>query len=169
MTIAWILCPYKVRPSNNPHFRFIRYAAMDDFTPLIQVGGGAWAEVEVLGNVALCKVNTTDANLTTILATADFQRIPVGLRLTDSLATLTAGQRNAILTRLQAMGYTVTEITNALGGNLANWRTRTLGDLLRFISRRRFKPASMDVNGNVTFSTEEVVPESVDGLDEKVR
>ena len=137
MAVAWFICSYNVIPDAVRHKR---YCAMDDFTAQIVADGGAWAESEVLGNYAIVKVRASADTLTTIAGTTGFQRIPNHVNLNDTWSDLTAAQRTAIQNRVLAMGYTQAEINAALGSTLAQWRTITLGDLLRFITRRRLKP-----------------------------
>ena len=101
----------------------------------------ATGEREVLGGYAVVKVRAAAATLTTIAGTAEFQRIPAAFTtLNTTLGSLTTAQRTAILNRILAMGYTTAEIQTVLGSNLAGWRTKTLGQLLRFIASRRRKP-----------------------------
>lgn len=137
MAIAWFICPYKRDLTAR---RPTRYCAMNDFTPQILAEGGTWTESEVLGNYAVVKVRASATTLTTIAGTPDFTRIPNHIALSDQLGDLTNTQRNTLLTLLQNMGYPLAEISAALGGTLANWRTHTLGDVLRFITRRRQAP-----------------------------
>jgi hypothetical protein len=146
MTIAWFICGFKQKPGIKPGGSPIRYCAMDDFTAqIINVDGGNWSESEVLGGYAVVKVNAADATLTTINGTNGFFRIPTWVNLTDSLANMTSGQRTTLLTWIGNMGYTPAEISAALGGNLSGWRTKTLGDLLRFCAQRRLTPRWDDV------------------------
>lgn len=133
MPVAWFICTYKRDPNPGPP---TRYCAMLDFDDQIQADGGHWAETEVLGNYALVKTRASTATLVAIAADPGFLRIPLS-RLNDSLSSLSAQQRNAIRTRLNAMGYSDSDILTALGNNLAQ---RTLGDILRFAASRRLKP-----------------------------
>lgn len=117
--------------------RVRRYCAMNDFTAVILADGGDWSETEILGDSALVKVRAAAGTLTTINQADGFLRIPNHTDLTDTLGDLTAGQRNAILTKLADLGYTQQEITAALP---ANWAAVTLGQVLRFAATRRLKP-----------------------------
>jgi hypothetical protein len=139
MAIAWFICEYKIKqPEGEP--RPTRYCAMDDFTATIRSDGGDWAESEVLGGYAVVKVRASASTLTTIAGTARFQRIPNWVNLSDTLESLTTAQRTAILNKILAMGYTQAEIDAVIGANLAGWRTKTLGQVLRFIASKRLKP-----------------------------
>jgi hypothetical protein len=147
MAIAWFICQYKIdqnRPSR-------RYCAMNDFTALIiEQDGGAWSETEVLGGYAVVKVRAAETTLTTIDGTTGFTRIPNNwVALNTTLGSLTTAQRTALLNIVTAMGYTLAEISAALGSNLAGWRTRTLGQLLRFVASKRLKPRWDDVQGQI--------------------
>lgn len=133
MAVAWYICTYK-RRLGTP--RPTRYCEMDDFTAQIFADGGDWSESEVLGNYALVKVRASQATLDAIAAAPGIIRIPLA-RLDVQLSALTSQQRTVLRNRLEAMGYTVEEITGALGNNLGQ---RTLGDLLRFAASRRLKP-----------------------------
>jgi hypothetical protein len=110
---------------------------MDDFTAQIRGDGGDWSETEILGDAALVKVRASAATLTAINQGAGFVRIPSHTDLNDTLGDLTANQRNAILAKLAALGYSQGEITAALP---ANWQAVTLGQVLRFAASRRLRP-----------------------------
>lgn len=133
MTIAWFIAPYKHDPLNiHPG----RYCSMNDYIDLIVADGGAWAGTEVLGNVDLVKVRASDATLATIAADVNIMRIPSHWKLSDTLGDLTAGQKNAILNKAQALGYSLAEIQTRFPADLG---TYTLGDVLRFIATRRLR------------------------------
>lgn len=133
MTIAWFLAPYK-RDTSDPHPS--RYCLVQDYNAAIVADGGAWIDTEVLGNMAIVKVRASNATLATIAADAAIVRIPAHTALTDTLGDLTAGQRNAILNKLNAMGYSNAEINAALP---ADWTSVTLGQVLRFAATRRLR------------------------------
>ncbi len=135
MAIAWFICPYKRETFNVGPF-VGRYCAMMDFSPQIKADGGAWSESEVLGNHAIVKVRASAETLDLINAAQGFIRLPKTL-LTESLSSLTNAQKTAIVDKLKALGYTITEIRDNLGNNIGN---KTLGDVLRFAARRRLKP-----------------------------
>lgn len=138
MPIAWFLCPYKRRQSADMP---TRYCAMDDFTASIFADGGNWSEAEILGGEAIVKVRASDPTLTAINAAPGFLRIPAA-RLDDPLSSLTGAQKSAILSKAQALGYSLAEIQSRFPNNLG---TYTLGDVLRFLASRRLKPR-YDVN-----------------------
>lgn len=141
---------------------------MEDYQESIVADGGDWAYAEVLGGYAIAKVRASAETLTTIAGDADIQRIPNWVSLTEKLGTLTTAQRTAILNKLEDMGYTLTEIQNALGSNLAGWRTKTLGDLLKFAARRRRKPRyDIDTDAIVCDGPEQVV-RSIESINEAI-
>lgn len=146
MSLAWFICGYKIF-SLHGGVNNGRVCAMDDFSPqIIGQDGGGWAETEVLGGYAVVKVSASDATLTTIAGTAGFQRIPAHWALTDTLGDLTNPQKNAILSKLNAMGYTNAEINAALPNN---WQNVTLGQVLRFAAQRRLTPRYDDVQQQI--------------------
>jgi hypothetical protein len=148
MPVGWFLAPYKRRDTvlrddaGTTVRRFPgRYCSVDDFRQQIVADGGDWLAAECPGNEAVVKVRASSTTLTAIGQTAGVLRIPS--RFTDPNATLgnlTSGERNTLLARLQALGYTTQEISAALGSNLTGWRQRTLGQVLRFVLTRRLKP-----------------------------
>lgn len=157
MTIAWFMVPMSTRPRVTGSAQLIRYCAMDDFTTSIFAAGGSWDAQEGLGGVALVKIFTADALLTTITGTAGFIRVTDRVVLTDTLSTLTAAQRNTIQNKLLSNGYSQAEINAAMGNTLALWRTHTLLDLLTLILTRVRRPASMTAQGVVTFETTDLI------------
>ena len=132
MALAWFLCSYKRRDRGSLPGR---YCAMDDFTPQIRADGGRWSETEILGDRAIVKVQALVVTLTAIAATAGFRRIPLD-RLDDPLSSLRPAQRTAIRNEITDAGYTLAEL-NAAIPDLAS---ATLGQVLRFMARRRLKP-----------------------------
>lgn len=132
MPCAWFLAPYRRRPGAE----VVRYCAVDDFTALISSDGGGWAEAECLGGYAVAKVCASAATLQAINAEPGFIGVPVG-RLDDPLSSLTAGQRSALAAKVQELGYSADELRDALGSDIGQ---HTLGDLLRFVLRRRRRP-----------------------------
>lgn len=139
MALAWYVVPYK--RENPGEVPAARYCAMDDFTAQILADGGAWDETEILGDKALCKVRASTATLTLISGTAGFFTIPTRfLRLEDSFADLTNGERNQMTSAILGLGYTQAELDAAMGTSLALWRQKTLGDLLELAATRRLKP-----------------------------
>ena len=130
MAVAWFIVPY-VRDLTVPSPA--RYCAMDDFTAMIRMDGGAWSESEVLGNRAIVKVRASTTTLDLIALT--HRRLPV-TDLSVSLSTLTNAQRTAIKNDLLAAGYTSTEID----ARWPNFRLARFGEVLRFLAQRRLKP-----------------------------
>lgn len=135
MALAWFICPYK---RHNPGVvPPERYCAMDDFTSAIFADGGNWSETEILGDHAIVKVRASSATLTIVDAAPNFLRLPTHTNLNDTLGDLTTGQKNAIKNKLNSLGYTNQEITDALP---TNWQNVTLRQVLQFAATRRLKP-----------------------------
>lgn len=130
--MAWLLCQYK-RDLEIPR---ARYCVIEDYYLALKADGATWGSVEVLGNHAIVKVKCSDGMLTTLRQDPLITYIPLSL-LTSSLGDLTNNQINAIRTKVESLGYTTTELQQRLGNN---WRTRTLGDVLRVVATRRIKP-----------------------------
>jgi hypothetical protein len=169
MALAWYICGYKVIES-KPGVLNLRYCAMDDFTPRIVADGGAWSESEVLGGYAVVKVRAAAATLTTIGGTTGFTRIPNNwVVLTTTLGSLTSGQRTTLLNLITAIGYTPAEISAALGVNLAGWRTKTLGQVLRFIAQRRLKPRWDDIQHQIVLDGILQACKPIDTVDAEVQ
>lgn len=164
MAIGWFVVPMLIKDSRIPPYFKMRYCAMDNHTATIYADDGNWRESEVLGNHALVRVRASAATLINLNSVSGFLRILSKVDLSETLGDLTAAQRTAVLNKLQALGYTLAEIQVALGGTLAGWRSRTFGDLLRFIAKRRKKPQSIDANGDVVFSDTDVIPLPVEEL-----
>ena len=158
--MAFYLCPMRRLDTHLPG----RACAMIDFDAQIRDDGGSWDSIEVLGNVALVKVNALPATLTAINAATGFVRLPVD-RLNDPLNSLSAAQRNAITNKLQDMGYSLTEIRDALSNNIG---TKTLGEVLRFAATRRLKARYDAQNDMIVLDGPIQVCESVDALDARV-
>ncbi len=156
MAIAYFIVPYVRRAGQ----RLVREVSINALTSTILADGGAWAEVEVLGNQAVVKVRASAAILTQINGLSGVTRIPLAL-IDDSLSTLTAGQRSAIVTILTDAGYTVGEVT----ARFPNVAQATLRDVLKFLATRRRKPR-YDA-GTDTIIVDGVVQscESIDRLD----
>lgn len=160
MATAWFLCQYKRRPGPRP----TRYCAMDDYTAQIEADGGRWAEAEVLGNWAICKVAARAATLDTIAAAPGFRRLTKAA-LGLSLADLTAGQKATLLSWVTDMGYTVAEIRAALGNDLG---AHTLGDVLRFVAKRRLKARYDQATDTIILDGPEQACKSPDAVDAEV-
>jgi hypothetical protein len=132
MAVGWFIAPYVRRASP---FGVIRYVVVNDLTPAIRADGGGWSETEVLGQAAVVKVRASAATLTAVAALSGVDRIPVAA-LDDPLSSLSNAQKNAIRSRVQALGYTLAELNAALPGDLGSF---TLRQLLTFIAQRRRK------------------------------
>lgn len=133
MSTAWFISQYKLKTMGK---HLIRYCAVDDFTQQVTADGGWWTESEVLGNHAIVKVRASNSVLDSIAAAAGIMKLPVA-HLDDSLSSLTTNQKTALRDKVIALGYTVDEIRSHLGDDLGS---KTLGDVLRFVARRRLKP-----------------------------
>ncbi len=131
MAIGYFIVPYVRRAGARP----LREVSLNALTDTILAEGGAWSEVEVLGNQAVVKVRASAGVLTQINGLAGVSRIPLA-QIDDSLSSLTAGQRSAIVTILTDAGYTVGEVT----ARFPNVAQATLRDVLKFLASRRRKP-----------------------------
>lgn len=164
MAYGWFVTGFDI----HPLFPNRRACMMNRYTPTIQADGGEWAESEVLGGSCLVKVRASDATLATIAAAAGFQRIPPRFTLATTLGDLTTAERNAILNRIIAMGYTAQELDAVMGSNLTQWRARTLRQLLNFICQRRLSPRFDETLRQIVLDGASVSCESPDSLDSKV-
>ena len=160
MAIGWFLVPYKI-DSNDPG---LRYCAMDDFTTQIHADGGGWSEAECLGNHAVVKVSAFTPTLDTIASEPGFIRVPMAL-LDNTLSELTQAQRTAIRNKVEALGYSATEIQEKLGVNLANV---TLKQVLRFVLTRRLKPRWDGASGEIIIDGPIQVCKTIEKLDSEV-
>lgn len=130
---AWFIAPY-VRVTTAPKPPgVVRACALREFQDQIVADGGQWRAVEALGNLCIAKVRASAATIAAMAA--KYTKIPAS-RLDDPLSSLTTAQRNALKRIILDAGYTVAEV-NVRFPNLAN---NTLGDALRFLASRRFKP-----------------------------
>lgn len=166
MPIAWFICGYKRKDRQmGSMVRRCRYCQMDDFTSQIVSDGGSWSEAEVLGGYAVVKVSASDSTLSTIAGTAGFQRLPKNL-LTSSLSDLTTAQKNAIRNKLEDMGYSLSEIKDALGTDIGS---KTLADVLRFAAKRRLKPRYDAETDAIVCDGAEQPVRSIDDVDRSVK
>ena len=131
--IGWFIVPYSQTPTATG---VVRYCKVDDFTPQIRSAGGAWSESEVLGDCAVVKVRAPQSGIDQLNAQPGFILIPVE-RLDDPLSSLSAQKKTQIRTKLEEMGYSVAEIQADLGSDLG---TKTLRQLLVFMTKRRIRP-----------------------------
>lgn len=163
MAIGWFLVPYATQT-----FRGInagRYCAMQNFSTQIAADGGNWAETEVLGGYAIVKVRAAPATLTAINNAVGFTRLPKD-KLDDPLSDLTNPQKVALRDKVISLGYTLEEITARFGNDLGQY---TLRQVLRFVASRRLTPRYDPNTQTVVLDGNEVVPLSVDVVDEIVR
>lgn len=134
MPVTWFIVPFeRVIPWQGVRRRplVLRYS-----NQIRNVDGGNWAASEVLGNVAIVKVNASQTTLDAINAEPGVVKLPKN-HLDDPLSDLTQQQKVAIRNKLENMGYTLAEIQDRFGSDLGSY---TLRDVLRFAARRRRKP-----------------------------
>ena len=161
MPVAYYICPYKTKPG---HFlgRPIRYVAMDDYTPQIYAAGGAWSEVECLGNRAIVKVRAPQELLD--IGDGIFTRLPKD-RLDDSLADLPATVKNGLKNMVLDMGYTIEEVNTRFPDGIGQY---TLRQALRFMASRRLKPRWDDLNQQIVLDGPVQACKDIDRLDIEV-
>ena len=145
MAVSWFIGPYARRDrAGQPH----RFWVVHDFmAQAIADAGGISQPVEILGDMAVGKVR---ASLTTIQAIAvlpNVDRINKDL-LDESLADLTALQKQRLKDIATGLGYTLQEIQDRFPNDLG---TYTLRDVLRFLGKRWRPPRWNGVN--VLFDT----------------
>jgi len=153
---AWFLCPMKQLPSKNPGLQIpedietngeawrtymfkkrpSRTCRISEFRDAILADSGKFRVVEVLGNHAIVKVLATVETLQAIAAADGINRFPKD-QLNDSLSSLTTNQKDFLNTKIQALGYSLSEIRDRFGDDLGSY---TLGDVIKFIAKRRKKP-----------------------------
>lgn len=114
-----------------------RVCALDDYLDQIFADGGSYRYEECLGGRAVAKVRASAATITTIVADARVDRIPVRL-LDDPVNTMTATQQQTLQTKLLALGYTAAELNARFPLGFAG--PYTLREVLQFALGRRFQP-----------------------------
>lgn len=124
---------------------------------------GRWHGIEVLGNRAIVKINTTVANLT--LLAASYRRLPKDA-LNEPLSDLPALVRVTLRDDMLDMGYTTQEFNQRFPDGIGNY---TLREALRFMATRRLKPRYDTETDTIVLDGEEVACESVDLVDLAVR
>lgn len=151
MPVGWFIVPSQhITLQNGMPGREPNVVA---FTGQIVADGGGWRAVETLGDQWIVKVRASDATLTAINQATGNIRIPARFLDPDvTLGDLTTGERNAINTRLLAMGFTQTQITNAIGNTNGAWRAKTLRQVFNFARSRWRRPVN-DGAGGITFET----------------
>ncbi len=152
MPTTWFIVPFV---TYVPHRTLSVLPAERELAILAQhaailADGGTWREVELNNNRALVKVRASAATL--VMLAAVYKRLPKD-RLDDPLSSLGAAAKTALRAEMLDQGYTAQEITDRFGGDLG---ARTLGDVLRFMARRRRKPRFDNASQNVVCDGEEV-------------
>lgn len=164
MPVAWFVCPYVVEGDGTGWPKWRRRPAFHSLVHKISADGGQWSGAEGLGNFLVVKIRASDATLNEIAALPTVVRLPKNL-LSSSLSDLSAAQRTAIVNKLEAMGYTTTEIRDSLGNNIGQ---KTLGDVLRFAVKRRFTPRWDDGSGKFVLDGDKRPTRSIDLVDDEV-
>lgn len=159
--IGWFIIPYATRTIGGV---LVRYCKIDDFTSQIVAAGGHWSESEVLGDCAIVKVRAPQAGIDQLDAQPGFIRIPIE-RLDDPLSSLSAAKKTQIRNKLEEMGYSTAEIQADLGSDLG---TKTLRQLLVFITKRRIRPRFDTTLQQIVFDGQVEACKSVDQLDSEV-
>ena len=159
--IGWFIVPYGRKTIGGA---LVRYPKIDDFTGQITAAGGFWSESEVLGDCAVVKVRAPQAGIDQLDAQPGFIKIPVE-HLDDPLSSLTATKKTQIRNKLESMGYSLAEIQADLGTDLG---TKTLRELLLFITKRRMRPRFDVALQDIVFNGIEETCKSVDQLNSEV-
>ena len=120
MAFVWYICPYDTvqGPGAGQGSPGRRPAIARHIPSVPNPDGSMEVHAEILGNHLLCKVAGPDSLHEQIRADSDFHEIPAGE------ATIPAGRRAAIRTRLVSLGYTLGEIADT------NWVVTALMALL---------------------------------------
>lgn len=161
MPVAWFIVPYKTDPE-KPR---TKYCAIDDFTAQIKASGGAWSEVEVLGNRAIAKVRAPGSVLAALANVTGFKLLPKA-RLDDELWDLSPTVKAAIKDELLDAGYSLSEITTRFDRDLGNY---TLRDVLRFMATRRLKQRYDEQSQTIVLDGPPQACESIDKLDRYIK
>jgi hypothetical protein len=144
MANGWFVTIYERKVDPNDPNLIVRaprisnlFAQQIHLDKSIRPEGGELRFLEGLGHSCVARVRfVAPALLTTIGQDSEIDRIP-GAILDDPLSSLTGPQKTRIQQRLLQFGYPIEEIqTRFSSGDLANY---TLGDVLRFVLRRRRK------------------------------
>lgn len=161
----WWLCRYvkSVGEFNKP---FVRVSAFELYYHDLVRDGAKWRYEEIAGNRALVRAEMSDALAQTIAMDVNCLPLPLN-RLDQTLGELSPQARSTLQDLAVEMGYSLTEIRNRLGNNLANV---TLGQLLRFLASRRIKPRYNADKTDVVFDGPVIPLRSslVDELEQKV-
>lgn len=116
MPTKWYVCSRSSRPFRGS--TVLEPAIKRHIPEIPNPDGALWDEAEILGNACVVKVQAPQAVLDVIDADLDFLEIP-----TDA-ATVPTNSRIGIRTRLTALGYTLTEVSDT------NWAVTQLLALL---------------------------------------
>lgn len=128
MARGLFLIPYSYEDGHYPLSR--RYIPLRD-VPAVN----AWVGEEILGDYALCMVNAPAAALLVIAGTPRVLQIPFAA-LDDPVSSIPALQRQAVLNKMNALGYTAAEM-QARFPNILN---ATIAQVLIFLMERRSIP-----------------------------
>jgi hypothetical protein len=137
MPVGFFLMPYEAMNMGGRNVRGLEINFDQATLRALRDEGGVFHEVQCLGNHAVCKVRASLSTLSLIAALPGTDRFPKDL-LDDPLSDLTVAQKLALRDRIVGLGYTLTEVQDALGPDIGS---RTLRDVVRFIvsrSRPRF-------------------------------
>ena len=164
MPVRYYIQEYRVTrtPVDGGREEIVRDLPIADFTEQIYAAGGAWSEIEFIGNRALVKVRAPDAVLTGLDAQGWFE-LP-RRALSTPLSQLTVSQRNVIRAQVTAAGYTLQEFQTAL----PDFTVNTVADLLRFLCSRRHKPRWNAANARLDFDPIEQPTKSLAVLEREV-
>jgi hypothetical protein len=164
-SIGWYIVPNATKASDrDPAIRSV-YCAVSDYTTQIRADGGDWSNTEVLGGYNIVKVKASDTTLT--MLDGLFLRVPVAL-LDNTLASLTAAQKNRVHDTLNTMGYSDADITAVLG-NFNNIGQKTLRQLFNFVASKRQVARYNAAIDSVVYDGAIVVPTPVDAIDAAVQ
>lgn len=155
--MAWFIVPYRLRQRGE---RTIRYCAMDDYTRAIQAEKGAWDEIEIVGNMALVKVDAPTPVLNQIRRDPDFFEIVNNLQDADR-DTL-----NGIREKMQSLGYSEKEIQTTLGDDLS---VVTQKQVVEFCAQRSQMGYYDAARGEVVLEEQKAATKPVDEVEKIIR
>lgn len=146
MATYWWICRY-VKAMGEFGRPFVRVSAFESYHDDLTKEGAKWRYEEIAGNRCLVRAEMSDALAQTIALDVNCLPLPLK-RLDQTLGELSPQARSTLQDLAVEMGYSLTEIRNRLGNNVA---TVTLGQLLRFLASRRIKPRYSDDKTDVVF------------------
>lgn len=135
MATYWWICRY-VKAMGEFGRPFVRVSAFESYHDDLTKEGAKWRYEEIAGNRCLVRAEMSGALAQTIALDVNCLPLPLK-RLDQTLGELSLAARNTLRDIAVEMGYSLTEIRDRLGNNLASV---TLGQLLRFLASRRIKP-----------------------------